>query len=140
MTSAVNGEAGRVEPDGKTVTENESEDETPSKKRRKCIGSAQITLLTRWVPDKRAEMEEVDINSEMYELARNWMAETCPKASCGSFQAISQKKPISLFGNSVGGTRRRGAQYWCDCFVVNAILLQMYGRSLSDGRTEMYAT
>jgi hypothetical protein len=46
MTSAGNGGAGRVEQeDGETVTENESEDETPSKKRREWNGNAQFTLL-----------------------------------------------------------------------------------------------
>jgi hypothetical protein len=75
MTSAGDGGAGRVEQDGKTVTKNESEDESPSKKRRKRNGLAQFTLLKRWVTGERAEMEEGDINREMYELARKWIAE-----------------------------------------------------------------
>jgi hypothetical protein len=28
------------------------------------------------------------------------------------------KRLILLFGNSSGSTRRTGAQYWCNCFVV----------------------
>ncbi len=50
MTSADNGGAGHVEPDGETVTEKESENETPSKKGSKWIlwnGSTQFTLLKR---------------------------------------------------------------------------------------------
>ncbi len=47
-TSAGNSGAGRVELDGKVVTENESGDETPSKKRRKWNGRAEFTLLKRW--------------------------------------------------------------------------------------------
>ncbi len=53
-----------------------NEDETPSKKRRQWNGRAQFTLLKRWVTGERAEMEEVDINREMYELARKWMAKS----------------------------------------------------------------
>jgi hypothetical protein len=76
MTSAGLGGAGRVKPDGETVTEKETEDVTPSKKRLKWNGRAWITLLKRWVTGKRAEMEEEDMNREMYELALNWMAES----------------------------------------------------------------
>jgi hypothetical protein len=76
MTSADNGGAGRVEPDGETVTENESEDEIPVKRQRKRNGRAQYTLLKRWVTGELAEKEEKDIKREMYELARKWMAES----------------------------------------------------------------
>jgi hypothetical protein len=81
MTSAQagNGVAGRVEPDGETVTENVSEDETPSKRLHKWNGHAQFMLLKRWATSERAEMEEEDINRVCMHLpAIGW-----PKASFG---------------------------------------------------------
>jgi hypothetical protein len=44
---------------------------------------------------------------------------------------MSQKQEISPFGNSLGSIRKRGEQYWCDCFVVqfdtNADVMEVPG-------------
>ncbi len=32
------------------------------------------TLIKRWVPGEKAEMEQDDIDSELFELAREWMS------------------------------------------------------------------
>jgi hypothetical protein len=71
------------------------EDETPSKKRRLRNGSAQFTLLKRWVTGEQANIEEEDINREMYELARKWMTDSKLRKF-----PMSQKILISPFGNS----------------------------------------
>ncbi len=68
MTSAGNGGARRIEPDGEIVTENEIDNETPSNKRRNWNGQAQFALLKRRVTGELAEMEEEDINRECMNL------------------------------------------------------------------------
>ena len=70
-----NGGAGRVDPD----TENDSDledsgQEDVSKTKRKWNGRAEYTLLKKWVIGEEAEMESEDIDRELFELAREWMA------------------------------------------------------------------
>ncbi len=73
------------------------------------------------------EEEDSEINREMYELAHKWMAESnLRKLPCH----ISKDTDHSVW-SSFGGTRRT-----CTGVIValsNAILLQMYGWSPSDG-------
>ena len=40
---------------------------------RKCVGKADFTLIKCWVTGDRAEMEQEDIERELYELARDFM-------------------------------------------------------------------
>ena len=40
----------------------------------KWNGRVEWTLMKRWVTDEKAEMEQEDIDRELFELAREWMA------------------------------------------------------------------
>jgi hypothetical protein len=73
---ARNDGAGQVEPDGSEhESESEVTDEFPSdKRRRKWNGRVEYTLIKTWVTGERAEMEDEDIQREMFELAREWMS------------------------------------------------------------------
>ncbi len=67
--------AGRVDPDGQMESDdNDSDAQQVAKPRRKWNGKMEWTLMKRLVTGEKAEMEQEDIDRELFELAREWMA------------------------------------------------------------------
>ncbi len=70
-----NGGACRVDPDGQMEPEDDdSYDLQVAKPKRKWNGRMQWTLMKRWVTGEKAEMEQEDIDRELFELAHEWMS------------------------------------------------------------------
>ena len=73
--STGNGGAGRVEPDGQMESDDDDSDaQQVAKPKRKWNGKMEWTLMKRWVTGEKADMDQEDIERELYELAREWMA------------------------------------------------------------------
>jgi hypothetical protein len=71
-----NGGACRVDPDGQMESkDDDSHDLQVAKPERKWNGRMEWTVMKRWVTGEKAEMEQEDIDSdsELFELAREWM-------------------------------------------------------------------
>ncbi len=106
MTSAGNGGAGCVEQDGKTVTENESEEGTPLKQQCKRNVSTQLTLPKRWVTGELAEMEEevaeavyhLDITSLAVIFSQSWIL--CIQNMTSPWFLCNVSRPLSAGGYS----------------------------------------
>ena len=63
-------------------------------------------MVKRWVTGEKAEMEQEDVEREVFELAREWMEVS--KLTLRSFPAMSQKKLMFHCGSStVIASRRR---------------------------------
>ncbi len=73
--STGNGGAGRVNPDGQMESgDDDSYDLQVAKPKWKWNGKMEWTLMKQWVTGQKAEMEQEDIDRELFELAREWMA------------------------------------------------------------------
>ena len=73
--STGNGGAGRVDPDGQMESDDDDSDaQQVAKPKRKWNGKMEWTLMKRWVTGEKAEMDQEDIDRELFELAREWMA------------------------------------------------------------------
>jgi hypothetical protein len=69
-----NGGAGRVDPDGQMNSDSEDSDEPQSAMtKRKWNGRESWTMIKRWVTGEQAEMDQDDIDRDLFELAREWM-------------------------------------------------------------------
>ena len=69
-----NGGAGRVDPDGQMNSDSEDSDEPQSAMtKRKWNGRESWTTIKRWVTGEQAEMDQDDIDRDLFELAREWM-------------------------------------------------------------------
>jgi hypothetical protein len=69
-----NGGAGRVDPDGQINSDSDDLDEPQSAmSKRKWNGREAWTMMKRWVTGEQAEMDQDDIDRELFELAREWM-------------------------------------------------------------------
>ena len=69
-----NGGAGRVDPDGQMNSESDDSDEQQSAmSKRKWNGRESWTMIKRWVTGEQAEMDQDDIDRDLFELARDWM-------------------------------------------------------------------
>jgi hypothetical protein len=70
------GGACRVDPDDSQMEskDDDSYDLQVAKPKRKCNGKMEWTLMKRWVTGEKAEMEQEDIERELFELAREWMS------------------------------------------------------------------
>ncbi len=72
-----NGGAGHSESVDQMHSDNDSdEDLQASKKKRKCCGRREFTLMKRWVTGDKAEMDSEDIELQLSELARDWMSQS----------------------------------------------------------------
>ena len=70
-----NSQAGRVGPDGQMDSEDDNADDCQvAKPKRKWNGRMEWTLMKRWVTGEKAEMDQEDIDRELLESAREWMA------------------------------------------------------------------
>ncbi len=72
-----NGGAGRVNPDGHTSMESKDDDSNDlqvAKPKQKWNGKMEWTLMKQWVTGQKAEMEQEDIDRELFKLACEWMA------------------------------------------------------------------
>jgi hypothetical protein len=56
--------------------DDDSDDLQVAKPKRKWSGKMEWTLIKQWVTGQKAEMEQEDIDRELFELAREWMAVT----------------------------------------------------------------
>ncbi len=73
-----NGGACRVDPDGQMNSDSEDSDEPQSamtKRNLKWNGRESWTMIKRWVTGEQAqaEMDQDDIDRDLFELAREWM-------------------------------------------------------------------
>ncbi len=69
-----NGGTGRVDPDGQMNSDSEDSDEPQSAmSKRKWTGRESWTMVKHWVTGEHAEMDQDDIDRELFELAREWM-------------------------------------------------------------------
>jgi hypothetical protein len=72
--STGNGRAGRVDPDGQMNSDSENSDEPHSAmSKRKWNSRESWTMIKRWVTGVQAEMDQDDIDMELFELAHDWM-------------------------------------------------------------------
>jgi hypothetical protein len=73
--STGNGGAGQVDLDGQMESEDDDSDDLQvAKPKWKWNGKMEWTLMKRWVTGEKAEVEQEDIDRELFELAREWMA------------------------------------------------------------------
>ncbi len=73
--STGNGGACLVDLDGQMESkDDDSYDLQFAKPKRKWNGKMECTLMKRWVTGQKTEMEQEDIDRELFELAREWMA------------------------------------------------------------------
>ncbi len=69
--STANGGAGRVDPDGQMESEDDDSDHLQvAKLKGKWNGKMEWTLMKRWVTGEKAEMEQEDVDIDLFELAR----------------------------------------------------------------------
>jgi hypothetical protein len=72
-----NGGAGRVDLDGQTESKDDDDDPHDlqvAKPKRKWNCKMEWTLMKQWVTGQKAEMEQEDLDRELFELAREWMS------------------------------------------------------------------
>ncbi len=78
-----NGGACRVDPVGQMNSSSDSEDSDEPQSamsKRKWNGRESWKMIKRWVTGEQAEMDQDDIDRELFELARDWMEVS--KLSC----------------------------------------------------------
>ena len=81
-----NGGAGRVDPDGHMNSASEDSDEPQSlMSKQKWNGRESWTMIKRLVTGEQAEMDQDDIDRELFELARDWMEVSKLKKLTGHF-------------------------------------------------------
>ena len=69
-----NGGAGRVDPDGQMNSDSDDLDEPQTAmSKRKWNGRESWTMIKRWVTGEQAELDQDDIDRELFEIAREWM-------------------------------------------------------------------
>lgn len=77
--------------------EEESDDEPVRKARRKWNGKAEDSLIKLWVTGERAEMEQEDIDRELFEVSRDYMSASKLK----KLQATLLSARIMLCGSRI---------------------------------------
>jgi hypothetical protein len=115
-----NGGACRVDPDGQMESEDDDSDDLQvAKPKWKGNGRMEWTLMKRWVTGEKAEMEQEDIDRELFELASAReivVVNGCQCPSLGSFLVMLQRKPMLFCGSSFASTQRTRVLYLSDCF------------------------
>ena len=87
---------------GSTESENSSDDGLAGAKQKRKRPNAKYVLMKRWITGEEAEMEEEDIENEMFPLAHDFMLRCS-----GSFPVTNLRKPIIICGSSIVSTPRR---------------------------------
>jgi hypothetical protein len=75
-------------------------------------------MIKRWVTGhgEQAEMDQDDIDRELFELAREWMAVSKLKKLSGHAAKETDVAALLLSASSFVSTQSRRVQYLSDCF------------------------
>ena len=101
--SSGNDGAGADDQNGSTESENSSDDGLASAKQKRKRPNAKYVLMMRWVTGAEAEMEEEDIENEMFRLARDYMSASLLR----KLPVINPRRPIYTCGRSFVATLQR---------------------------------
>jgi hypothetical protein len=92
--------------------DDDSDDLQVAKPKQKWNGKMEWTLMKRWVTVEKAEMEQEDIDTESFQLAREWMAVSKLRKIPGH---VAKDTYVALW-KRFASTQSRGVRYLSDCF------------------------
>jgi hypothetical protein len=95
--STGNGGAGRVDPDGQMESKDDASDDLQvAKPKLKWNGKMEWTPMKRWATGQKAEMEQEDIDRELFEFACEWMAVSIVQAQEDSLPCCKGNRRCSV--------------------------------------------